>query len=130
MTRTIVVGGGLAGLSAAHTVLERVRSTLLLDNKPSLGGNSVKASSGINDVVTKVQGSLGDANIAASPGHDLTRAELIAALTANSASAVAWFTNSFDIDLSVVSRAPRTAHHPARAPRQAWASTAEAHGAR
>ncbi|KAJ6459235.1 hypothetical protein C8R45DRAFT_1221404 [Mycena sanguinolenta] len=114
MTRTIVVGGGLAGLSAAHTVLKRLRSTLLLDNKPSLAGNSVKASSGINDVGTKVQGTLGiedsaqvfHPDIAASAGPDLVRPELITALTANSASAVAWFTNSFDIDLSVPGRAP------------------------
>ncbi|KAJ6459315.1 hypothetical protein C8R45DRAFT_1182864 [Mycena sanguinolenta] len=122
MTRPIVVGGGLAGLSAAHTVLGRVtRSTLVRQSQASksrpnylsLGGNSVKASSGINDVVTKVQGSLGDASIETLyrrlPGHDLTRAELIAALTANSASVVAWFTKSFDIDLSVVSHCEESA---------------------
>lgn len=33
--RTIVVGGGLAGLSAAHTALENGASVVLLDKKPS-----------------------------------------------------------------------------------------------
>ena len=31
--RAIVVGGGLAGLSAAHTLLERGASVLLLDKQ-------------------------------------------------------------------------------------------------
>ncbi|KAJ7502202.1 FAD binding domain-containing protein [Mycena galericulata] len=57
--RTIVVGGGLAGLTAAHTLLERGKRVLLLDKKPGLGGNSVKASSGINGAYTTAQQALG-----------------------------------------------------------------------
>jgi succinate dehydrogenase/fumarate reductase flavoprotein subunit len=38
----IVIGGGLAGLSAAHTVIERGGKVLLIDKKAFLGGNSVK----------------------------------------------------------------------------------------
>jgi glycine/D-amino acid oxidase-like deaminating enzyme len=71
--RTIIVGGGLAGLSAAHTLLEKGKRVLLLDKKPSyvllanhsiyffvyliyrLGGNSVKASSGINGAGSEAQ---------------------------------------------------------------------------
>lgn len=34
--RAIVVGGGLAGLSAAHTLLERGASVLLLDKQGSV----------------------------------------------------------------------------------------------
>ena len=41
----IVIGGGLAGLSAAHTVLEHGGRVLLLDKCPFLGGNSTKATS-------------------------------------------------------------------------------------
>lgn len=37
--KVIVVGGGLAGLSAAHTVLERGGRCLVLDKKEFLGGN-------------------------------------------------------------------------------------------
>ncbi|KAJ6484637.1 Flavocytochrome c [Mycena sanguinolenta] len=134
MTLTIVVGGGLAGLSAAHTVLERGGSVLLLEKKPSLGGNSVKASSGINGAGTEAQRTSGIedsvdafyADTAASAGPDLTRPELITALTANSASAIAWLTDSFNVDLSVVSRLgghtnPRTHRDKSGAP--GWAIT-------
>ena len=37
--KVIVVGGGLAGLSAAHTVLERGGRVLVLDKKNFLGGS-------------------------------------------------------------------------------------------
>ena len=57
--RVIVVGGGLAGLSAAHTVLERGGNVLLLDKNPFLGGNSTKATSGINGAGTSTQLKLG-----------------------------------------------------------------------
>ena len=46
--RVIVVGGGLAGLSACHTVLERGGNVVLIDKMAFLGGNSTKATSGIN----------------------------------------------------------------------------------
>ncbi|KAK6974761.1 fumarate reductase [Favolaschia claudopus] len=113
-SRVIVVGGGLAGLSAAHTLLERGKSVLLLDKKPSLGGNSVKASSGINGAGTSAQRVLDiqdtaeafAADTTTSAGPDLARPALITGLTANSASAIAWLTNQdkFNVDLSVVSR--------------------------
>ena len=34
LNTVIVVGGGLAGLSAAHTLLERGANVLLLDKQP------------------------------------------------------------------------------------------------
>jgi phytoene dehydrogenase-like protein len=36
MTQVIVVGGGLAGLSSAHTLLERGANVLLLDKQGSV----------------------------------------------------------------------------------------------
>ena len=57
--RAIVVGGGLAGFSAAHTVLENGGKCLLLDKSPFCGGNSTKATSGINGSETKTQKSAG-----------------------------------------------------------------------
>jgi flavin-dependent dehydrogenase len=36
MAQVIVVGGGLAGLSAAHTLLERGANVLLLDKQGSV----------------------------------------------------------------------------------------------
>ncbi|KAF8186057.1 FAD binding domain-containing protein [Mycena galopus ATCC 62051] len=132
--RTIVVGGGLAGLSAAHTLLERGKSVLLLDKKPSLGGNSVKASSGINGAGTEAQRALEiqdsaevfSTDTANSAGPELARPALITALTANSASAIVWLTDTFNVDLSVVSRlgghtVPRTHRDKSGAP--GWAIT-------
>ncbi len=51
----IIVGGGLAGLSAAHTIIERGGRALVIDKKDFLGGNSVKATSGINGTPTSTQ---------------------------------------------------------------------------
>ena len=54
-SQVIVVGGGLSGLSAAHTVLEHGGNVLVLDKNPFFGGNSTKATSGINGALTKTQ---------------------------------------------------------------------------
>lgn len=51
----IVVGGGLSGLSAAHTVLEHGLNVLVIDKNAFFGGNSTKATSGINGALTKTQ---------------------------------------------------------------------------
>ena len=55
MNQIIVVGGGLAGLSAAHTAMERGASVILVDKNPFMGGNSTKATSGINGAGTRTQ---------------------------------------------------------------------------
>eukprot|EP00899_Mesostigma_viride_P015520 jgi/Mesvir1/2396/Mv22140-RA.1 len=46
----IILGGGLAGLTAALAVLDRGGTVLLVEKEPFLGGNSAWASSGINGV--------------------------------------------------------------------------------
>lgn len=43
----IVVGGGLAGVSAANQVVESGGRTVLLDKSSFCGGNSTKASSSL-----------------------------------------------------------------------------------
>lgn len=52
MAQVIVVGGGLAGLSAAHTLLERGANVLLLDKQPyvlvSSRVSSLKANTALN----------------------------------------------------------------------------------
>eukprot|EP01063_Lacrimia_lanifica_P010281 TRINITY_DN169_c1_g1_i1.p2 TRINITY_DN169_c1_g1~~TRINITY_DN169_c1_g1_i1.p2 ORF type:complete len:646 (+),score=358.99 TRINITY_DN169_c1_g1_i1:56-1993(+) len=53
--QAIVVGGGLAGLSACHTILERGGNVLLLEKLSFCGGNSTKATSGINASLTRSQ---------------------------------------------------------------------------
>merc|ERR1719162_2646821 len=55
----IVVGGGLAGVSAANTILENGGNCLLVDKSSFCGGNSTKATSGINGAETATQKDLG-----------------------------------------------------------------------
>ncbi len=57
MSTIIVVGGGLAGLSAAHTALQNGANVLVLDKSPFCGGNSTKATSGINGGEAGARGS-------------------------------------------------------------------------
>ncbi len=51
----IIIGSGLAGLSAAISILEKGGNVILLEKQENLGGNSSKASSGINGVYTTQQ---------------------------------------------------------------------------
>merc|ERR1712113_70666 len=57
--QAIVVGGGLGGMSAANTVLENGGRVVLLDKSSFCGGNSTKATSGINGAGTRTQKSKG-----------------------------------------------------------------------
>lgn len=107
----IVVGGGLSGLSAAHTILEHGGNVLVLDKNPFFGGNSTKATSGINGALTRtqIQQGIPDSvetfyNDTARSARDLLRPELVKVLTGQSASAVEWLQDKFSLDLSLVSR--------------------------
>uniref|UniRef100_A0A915DW92 FAD-dependent oxidoreductase 2 FAD binding domain-containing protein n=1 Tax=Ditylenchus dipsaci TaxID=166011 RepID=A0A915DW92_9BILA len=55
----VIVGGGLAGLSAAIEAIKAGARVILVDKEKDLGGNSAKASSGINGCNTKAQRALG-----------------------------------------------------------------------
>jgi succinate dehydrogenase/fumarate reductase flavoprotein subunit len=57
--QAVVVGGGLAGMSAANTVLENGGKVVLVDKSSFCGGNSTKATSGINGAATKTQAQQG-----------------------------------------------------------------------
>lgn len=113
--QVIIVGGGLAGLSAAHTVIERGGRVLVLDKNPFMGGNSTKATSGINGALTKTQIQKGipdsvfqfeqDTAISAAGGvQGAPSTPLIKVLTHQSGSAVDWLQERFGLDLSLVSR--------------------------
>jgi succinate dehydrogenase/fumarate reductase flavoprotein subunit len=111
MARVLIVGGGLAGLSAAHTVAERGGSFILLDKNSFLGGNSTKATSGINGAGTETQMKQNipdNAQIFYEDTAKSARAEimpdLVKVLTYQSASAVEWLQDKFKVDLSLVSR--------------------------
>ena len=109
--RVIVVGGGLSGLSAAHIVLEHGGRVLLLDKKPILGGNSSRATSGINAALTRTQLTQGVSDSVdlfyedtLKGARDRVQPELVKVLTGQSAPAVTWLQDRFGLDLSLVSR--------------------------
>ncbi|KAK9766609.1 Osmotic growth protein [Basidiobolus ranarum] len=109
--KVIVVGGGLSGLSAAHTIYEAGGNVMVIDKSSFFGGNSTKATSGINGALTKTQKELGIKDSVeafyddtAKSARDLIRPELVKVLTGNSASAVEWLQSRFNLDLSLVAR--------------------------
>ncbi|EOD50467.1 Cytochrome b5 [Neofusicoccum parvum] len=109
--RVIVVGAGLSGLSAAHTIYLSGGNVLLLDKNNFMGGNSTKATSGINGALTRTQV---DHEIRDSvkqfyddtlkSARDKARPDLIKVLTYKSAAAVEWLQDVFNLDLTLVSR--------------------------
>jgi flavocytochrome c len=107
--QVIVVGGGLAGTSAANQVVECGGRTVLLDKSSFCGGNSTKATSGINGAGTKTQKAKGiPDNAEIFIGDTLKggakKPELAKVLCANSAADVDWLIEKFDLDLSLLAR--------------------------
>ncbi|EJT71198.1 hypothetical protein GGTG_10458 [Gaeumannomyces tritici R3-111a-1] len=123
----VVVGAGLAGLAAAHAALTAspTASVLLLERAAKPGGNSIKASSGINGVPTRFQKPGLDSadrfrdDTTRSAGARLlassattaeaglarpAREALIARLADRSADAVHWLHDTVGVDLSVVAQ--------------------------
>lgn len=107
----IIVGGGLAGLSAAHQAYLRGANIILLDKQGFLSGNSGKATSGINGSLTRTQVNLSIKDSVEQfyedtlkTAKDRANPDLIKVLTYNSADAVHWLQEVFGLDLSVVSR--------------------------
>merc|ERR1712139_165654 len=116
--QAIVVGGGLAGMSACNTVLECGGRTVLLDKSSFCGGNSTKATRGINGAGTKGQAknNIKD-SIELFTSDTLKggakRPEVAKVLCGNSGADVDWLVDKFNLDLSLVARlgghsAPRT----------------------
>jgi len=114
----IVVGGGLAGMSAANTLLENGGKVVLLDKSSFCGGNSTKATSGINGAETKTQKAKGiDDTIDLFTSDTLKggakKPDVVKVLCGNSGADVDWLVEKFNLDLSLVARlgghsAPRT----------------------
>lgn len=107
----IIVGGGLAGLSAAHEAYLRGANIVLLDKQGFLSGNSGKATSGINGALTRTQVGLSIPDSVEqfyqdtlATAKDRANPALIKVLTYNSADAVHWLQEVFELDLTVISR--------------------------
>lgn len=106
----IVVGGGLAGMSAAIEAELHGAKVTIIDKEPNFGGNSAKASSGINGVLTKAQrlASIDD-NVeefvkdTLKSGQGLSDVKLVEVLAQDSTTAIDWVT-LFGVDLDVLSK--------------------------
>jgi len=93
----IVVGTGLAGMATSVSLLDRGARVLIIEKEPRMGGNSAKASSGINaahgaDVDTFLQDTVKSA------GGQLTPLRQV--LANESWSAVEWLRTRMDIALN------------------------------
>merc|ERR1719253_2381042 len=116
--QVIVVGGGLAGVSACNTVVENGGRTVLIDKSSFCGGNSTKATSGINGAATRSQKDKGIEDSTELFTKDTLkggakRPEIAKVLCENSGRDVEWLMDVFNLDLSLLARlgghsAPRT----------------------
>jgi len=113
-----VVGGGLAGVSSANSVLEFGGKVILVDKSAFCGGNSTKATSGINGAETKTQKTKKVEDSVQLFTSDTLKGgakkpELVKVLCGNSGPDVDWLVDKFDLDMSLLARlgghsAPRT----------------------
>mmetsp|Transcript_26469 Transcript_26469/g.63010 ORF Transcript_26469/g.63010 Transcript_26469/m.63010 type:complete len:525 (+) Transcript_26469:82-1656(+) len=110
----IVVGTGLAGLVVALELLDRGATVAVIEKEPKMGGNSIKASSGINacvvaddahdaddttaDVVdnSEIQSFVDDTTKSAG---DRANPELIQILVEQSTDRLQWLKDRVDVDL-------------------------------
>jgi FAD-dependent fumarate reductase len=111
-TAAIIVGSGLAGLSAASQLVSRGVPVIIIERLEKPGGNSIKASSGINGAPTRFQpvedklfydDTVKSVGTVFSLHHD-ERQKLILTLTNLSASAINWLVDEKGIDLSRVAQ--------------------------
>ncbi|SCU97115.1 LADA_0H04544g1_1 [Lachancea dasiensis] len=120
-TPVVIVGSGLAGLTTANQLALKSRvPIILLEKASSLGGNSIKASSGINGALTTTQKVLGVSDSAAAFYQDTLKSAkdagspaLMEKLSKDSSSAISWLQREFSLKLDLLAQlgghtAPRT----------------------
>ena len=94
----VIVGAGGAGLTAAVRAHQDGAKVLVLEKMPMVGGNSLKASGGMNCAGTKFQEAAGvtDSGVqefiedTMNGGHQLNDLALVTTMAENSAAAVEW----------------------------------------
>ncbi|KAG5466149.1 hypothetical protein LSCM4_01291 [Leishmania orientalis] len=110
--RVVIIGSGLAGQSAAiEAVRQGAKEVVLIEKEARLGGNSAKATSGINGWGTAVQkaagvhdsGELFEEDTFASGKGGNCQPELVRTLSKHSAEAIEWL-SSFGIPLTVITQ--------------------------
>merc|ERR1712054_102570 len=98
-----------AGVSACNTLVENGARTVLIDKSSFCGGNSTKATSGINGANTRTQRDKGIKDTSEIFTADTLkggakRPEVVKVLCENSGRDVEWLMDKFDLDLSLVAR--------------------------
>lgn len=108
----VIVGGGLAGVSAAIEAFKARAKVTLIEKEKDLGGNSAKATSGINACGTRVQFGQGidddgryferDTHVSAKGGR--SDVGCVSMLSEKSSEAINWLIDELGIQLVVLSQ--------------------------
>lgn len=108
-TNVVVVGAGGAGLAAALEVANAGMDVVILEQMPMVGGNTLRATGGMNAAETDVQTALGieDSietfyNDTLEGGHGINDPDLLRVMVENSAEALHWV-NELGAELTDVS---------------------------
>lgn len=106
--KIVVIGTGLAGLSCTLQLLKKGLPVVLLEKTSKFGGNSIKASSGINGANTIFQPPGDSAGLflkdTLASGQGLCNEELAKILTERSSDAISWLSQDIGVDLLEVTR--------------------------
>ncbi len=97
----VIVGAGGAGLTAACQAAELGAKVIILEKMPLVGGNSLKATGGMNAAATAYQAELGitDSGVqefiedTMNGGHQINDIDLVTTMAEESAEAVDWLTS-------------------------------------
>ena len=119
-SHVVVVGGGLAGLSAVIEAQKAGATVTVIEKELKLGGNSAKATSGINGWSTKTQikekipdeGKWFERDTFKSALGGNANAQLIQLLSAQSGNAVDWLIEELGVPLTVLSQLGGHAYKP------------------
>jgi len=107
--QAVVLGGGLSGVAACNTVMECGGKCVLLDKSAFCGGNSTKATSGINGAETKTQKDKGVGDsielfTADTLKGGAKKPDVVKVLCGNSGADCDWLMDVFNLDLSLLAR--------------------------
>lgn len=113
----VVIGAGGAGLTAAAQAAENGSKVIVVEKMPIVGGNSLKATGGMNAADTKYQEALGitDSGVnefiedTINGGHGINDRSLVTVMAEDSADAVGWL-DSIGAPLPKVAATGGTSH--------------------